>query len=100
MVKNTCYNKGGRVRSATATGYSKNNFNTFFKLYFFPLFGANYFIIDLDKDYKWALIGEPCMSSYYILSRDSKVDMSFVKEKLQFLQEIGFDTSDVIIRPH
>ena len=48
MVKNTCYNKGGRVRSATATGYSKNNFNTFFKLYFFPLFGANYFIIDLD----------------------------------------------------
>ena len=40
------------------------------------------------------------MSSYYILSRDSKVDMSFVKEKLQFLQEIGFNTSDVIIRPH
>lgn len=44
-------------------------YDTFFKLYFVPIFGGNYFILDLDEDYQWVVVGEPCRDNYWLLSR-------------------------------
>ena len=50
-IENVCIKKDGRKSTATAKGYVKNDFNTYLKIYFNPIIGGNYFILDLDENY-------------------------------------------------
>ena len=46
-----------------------------------PFIGGNYFIIEIDPEYKWVIVGEPCRKNYWILSRERTLDRSFIIEK-------------------
>jgi apolipoprotein D and lipocalin family protein len=74
--------KDGSRSVAHAKGYVKNDFNTFLKIYFNPLIGGNYFILDLDVDYKWVVIGTPCRDLFWILARESSISDDLLNEKL------------------
>ena len=55
--------------------------------------------MDLDnKDYKWAIVGEPCRRFAWILSREESMPESEVKEKLKFLESKGYTYEDYIFR--
>ena len=43
--------------------------NAKLKVWFFWPFKGNYWIIDLDEDYQWAVVGEPKRKYLWILSR-------------------------------
>ena len=61
----------GSTSSGTIGAHSKNEYNTFLKASFIlPFIGGNYFIIEIDPDYKWVVVGEPCRKNYWILSRE------------------------------
>lgn len=51
---------------------------------------GNYWILDLDVNYLWVVVGEPCRDYFYILSREVTLDSTFVFEKLMWLSEQGF----------
>lgn len=68
-VTNSCLKTDGSTKVAHAKAYPKNDNMTVYKLYFVPIFGGNYWILDLAEDYSWVMIGEPCRDSLYVLSR-------------------------------
>ncbi|MGA0162854.1 MAG: lipocalin family protein [Bdellovibrionota bacterium] len=59
--------------------------------FFMGLFGgANYWIIDLDDDYQYAVVSEPEGRYLWILSRTPKMEESVYKEILARLKDDGF----------
>lgn len=48
--------------------------NAKLKVGFFGPFEGNYWIIDLDEDYQWAVVGEPSRTFLWILSRTPTMD--------------------------
>jgi lipocalin len=70
------------------------------KVRFFWPFSGNYWIIDLDKDYRYALVGDPSYKYLWILGRDKVMDESTYKKLLQKAVAEGFDVSQIINVDH
>ncbi len=66
---------------------------------FFPPFGAPYWIIDLDPDYQWAVVGEPSRSTLWILSRTASLPDAVYQDILGRLPEKGYDPARLILTP-
>ena len=64
--------------------------------YFFWIFYADYFVMELDENYKWALIGSKSDKYLWILSRTPKLEESVKKLILEKAQNRGYDTSKLI----
>jgi apolipoprotein D and lipocalin family protein len=75
-VVNTCVKANGDVITArgiarvmdTATGAKLKV--SFVKLLWFNLFWGDYWIIGLDADYRWAIVGDPQRKYGWVLSRE------------------------------
>ena len=92
-VVNTCL-KEGREKVATAKAYPVEGSNNS-KLeveFFWPLKGK-YWIIDLDEDYQYALVGHPNRNYLWILSRYQDMDEDIYVDLLQVARREGFDIS-------
>jgi len=57
-----------------------------------PVYG-NYWILLLDDDYQWALIGEPTRKSLWVLSRQKQLDEGIYNRLLEHAQQEGYDVS-------
>jgi apolipoprotein D and lipocalin family protein len=70
-VLNQCREASGKISSAKGTAKlaDKNGPASKLRVTFFWPFYGNYWIIDLDPDYQWAVIGEPGRKYFWILSR-------------------------------
>jgi len=62
--------------------------------FFWPFSGA-YWIIELDKDYQWAVVGHPDRTYYWILSRTPQMDPAVYAELIRRAAEKGYDTSRI-----
>ena len=67
--------------------------NAKLKVWFFWPFKGNYWIIDLDDDYRWAVVGEPKRKYLWILSRTPTVDRTLYQNILARLPAKGYDPS-------
>jgi len=97
-VVNTCGSTDGSSRdivgSATVTDPSTNA-----KLrvsFFGPLFGAPYWIIELDDDYQYAVVGDPTREFLWILSRTPSLDDATLSGILGRLPDYGYDPDGLI----
>ena len=54
-----------------------------------------YLIIDLDPDYRWAVIGHPSRDYFWVLSRTRQLDESVYQELLARAAQQGYDISRV-----
>jgi apolipoprotein D and lipocalin family protein len=50
-----------------------------------------YWILALDPDYQWALVGEPSRRYAWILSRTPSLDAAVLEETLARAAALGFD---------
>ena len=66
------------------------------KVSFFWIFYADYFILELDNDYQWALIGSSSAKYLWILSRTPKLDDNVKNMILQKAEERGYDITKLI----
>jgi apolipoprotein D and lipocalin family protein len=66
------------------------------KVRFFWPFSGNYWIMYLDKDYRYVLIGEPSFKYLWILSREKTIEDSIYRMLLQKAKENGYDVGPVI----
>lgn len=98
-VLNECYEGSfsGKKRKAngTATVVDKKS-NAKLKVSFFWPFSGAYWIIDLGKDYEYAVVGHPDRKYLWILSRTKKMDETLYNEILDRLKAKGYDTSKLI----
>jgi apolipoprotein D and lipocalin family protein len=70
------------------------------KVQFFWPFSGNYWIMYLDKDYKYVLVGDPSFKYMWILCRDKKMDEDTYKMLLKKALDNGFDIKPIIKVEH
>ena len=58
--------------------------------FFWPFWGA-YWIIDLDPDYRWAVVGHPSRKYLWILSRTMTLDEDVYRQIVSRLPARGYD---------
>ncbi len=66
------------------------------KVSFFWFFYADYFVLELDDNYQWAVIGSKSDKYLWILSRTPHIDESLYNELLDKLKKRGYDVSKLI----
>jgi len=63
--------------------------------FFWPFYG-DYWIIKLDEDYTYAVVGTPDRSYLWILSRTPQIEDTLYSEIIEFIQAKGFNTDSLI----
>ena len=66
------------------------------KVQFFWPFSGNYWIIELEKDYKYALVGDPSHKYLWILCREKVMDDQTYINLLKTAVKNGFDVRPII----
>ena len=62
-------------------------------LSFLPFVWADYWVIALDPNYQWAIVGTPDKEYLWILSREKEISDSLLKELSEKAETQGFDVS-------
>ena len=65
--------------------------NAKLKVQFFWPFKGDYWIIDLDKDYQYAVVSEPARQYLWILSRSPNLDNQTLEQLKNKIRKKGFD---------
>ena len=96
-VINKCTNiNTNEKKEATGRAYAVDDTNSKLKVSFFRPFYGDYWVLILDKNYDYVVVGTPNREYLWILSRTSKLDEKIKKEILDKLPSLGFDTSKLI----
>ncbi len=100
-VKNTCQtNRGERSIEGTAK-LSESQINSQLKVSFFRFVpAADYWIIELDENYNFAIVSNPRNSSLFVLSRSLELEEDEYVSIIEKLKERGFDESRYKISPN
>ena len=67
---------------------------------FFRPFYGDYWILELDPDYRWALIGEPGRTYAWILAREPSLDAATLERLLARAAALGFDREAFVRTQH
>mgnify|MGYP000116725813 CR=1 FL=1 len=73
--------------------------NAKLKVSFFGPFWGHYWIIDLDPDYRWAVVGGPKRKYLWILSRTPQMDKGIFEALLSRLSDMGYDPDRLNMTP-
>jgi len=101
-VLNECYDRTfeGSLRSVKGTARVVDaTSNAKLKVTFFWPFSGAYWIIDLGRDYEFAVIGHPKRKYLWILSRSKEMDQDLYERILERLKQQDYDTSKLIKTP-
>ena len=60
---------------------------------------GDYWVIDLEKDYQYAVIGTPSRDYLWILSRTPELDEKTYQDILIRIKEQGFDPNKLVKSP-
>ena len=66
------------------------------KVQFFWPFSGDYWIMDLDKDYRYVLVGDPSLKYLWILAREKTMDEATYRMLLQKAIDKGYDVTSII----
>jgi len=93
-VLNRCFKESldGPIKESRGKGIVVDKeTNAKLKVGFFLWFKGNYWIIDLDPDYQWAVVGEPKRKYLWILSRTPTMDETAYAGIISRLKEKHYD---------
>jgi apolipoprotein D and lipocalin family protein len=93
-VQNQC--KDAKGKTTEAIGIAKiveGSNNAKLRVSFFRPFYGNYWILALDPEYKWVLVGEPKRTFGWVLARDNKIDEATLNQILDRAVSLGYDRS-------
>jgi apolipoprotein D and lipocalin family protein len=92
VVVNQCRKADGQVE--TAKGVAKiveGSNNSKLRVSFFRPFYGDYWVLALDPDYNWVLVGEPNREFGWVLSRNTKLDEATLNQILDRAVSVGYD---------
>ncbi len=104
-VINQCLHaETGEVRKAEGRAWVTNPpANSKLKVQFFlarwrlPFLSGNYWIAELAEDYSYAVIGDPSLEYFWILSRDESMNCQLYDEIIHRFEGKGYDLRDIVI---
>ncbi|MCW4042032.1 MAG: lipocalin family protein [Candidatus Bathyarchaeota archaeon] len=67
--------------------------------FFWPFYG-DYWIIELGKDYDYAVVGSPNRKNLWILNRTPQMEDRLFSQLVDSVKSKGFDVSNLIITSH
>lgn len=91
-VLNECRKADGSSKSAkgTARVADSKGPKTKLKVTFFWPFSGDYWILDLDPEYRWVLVGEPSRKYLWILSREPQIPRTEYDRLVEIARRQGF----------
>jgi len=93
--------KKGAFKSSKGKAWvPDDNYPGRLKVSFFWPFAGNYYIISLDKDYAYALVGDPSRKYLWVLSRTKILDEAIYSELLEKARILGFDIDKMLLIKH
>ena len=66
----------------------------------FPFVWGDYWIIALDPDYQWSLVGAPSREYLWILARKPTLETSQVQRLLEKAKALNFDINAIVFPDH
>lgn len=99
----SCFKGGLDVETDSVEGSAEvvdKSTNAKLEVCFFWPFKGDYWIIDLDRDYEYAVVGHPSRDYTWILSRDAELEESTYVAILKRLLEKHYDVSRLIKTLH
>ena len=96
-VVNRCTNMlTNEKKEAIGRAYATDDTNSKLKVSFFRPFYGDYWVMILDENYDYVVVGTPSREYLWILSRKPILDEKIKNEILQKLPTLGFDASKLI----
>lgn len=95
VVYNSCI-KNGKANDITGKAFVKDTANTKLKVQFFWPFKGDYWIIALEENYQWALVGSPDRKTLWVLCRQQQMDEATYQTILKIAAQRGFDTNKLV----
>ncbi len=90
QVINTGYKEDRQKKTAKARAVIQPETGVL-KVYFVPVFGGEYRVLELDQDYQYALVGSSGPDYLWILSRTPQLPESTVQDLLAKAADRGYD---------
>ena len=98
-VVNSCNKDAldGKLKQSTGRArVVEGSNNAKLKVSFFRPFWGDYWIIDLDAEYRWAVVGVPSRKYLWVLSRTQSMDEALYQEIVGRLQAKGYDPARLV----
>lgn len=95
VVYNRCI-KNGKVSDITGKAFANDSTNAKLSVQFFWPFKGDYWIIALDENYQWALVGSPNRKTLWVLCRQQQMDETTYQNILKIATLRGFDTNKLV----
>ncbi len=99
-VLNECIRKGKVKQTKGKAKVVDKNSGAKLKVTFFWPFYGDYWIIDLGKDYDYAVVGTPNRKYLWILSRTPRMEDNLFFQLIESVKSKGFDVNNLIITSH
>jgi apolipoprotein D and lipocalin family protein len=97
QVVNACRKKDGSLKEARGTAkVVDRSSNARLKVSFFWPFYGDYWIIGLDPEYRWAVVGEPGRKYLWVLSRATRMDDTEYQKALQVITAASYDPARLV----
>jgi apolipoprotein D and lipocalin family protein len=94
-VRNRCRTEDGFDEANGRAWPVEGAANSQLKVSFFWPFRADYWVIGLDEDYRWAVVGNPNRKYLWVLSRTPQLGKEQLDRALQAATKQGFDLSQL-----
>ncbi len=98
-VLNKGFSSGTKGKWKTARGSARvpdQNYPGRLKVTFFWPFAGNYYILALDEQYQYALVGDPSRKYLWVLARSSSLDQDIYTRLMEHAKKDGFDIQQVL----
>jgi apolipoprotein D and lipocalin family protein len=98
---NACRTAAGTLEQAAGVAKRVEGSNgAKLRVSFFRPFYGDYWVLELDPDYRWVLVGEPGRNYAWILAREPKLDEATLEKLLARATALGFDRQAFVRTPH
>lgn len=94
-VDNRCRTESGFDQAIGKAWVADAAVNSQLKVSFFWPFRADYWVIGLDQDYRWAVVGNPNRKYLWILSRTPQLPSAELERAMQAASAQGYDLSQL-----
>ncbi|WP_368566035.1 lipocalin family protein [Pseudoxanthomonas sp. UTMC 1351] len=103
-VRNHCRRTDGGIKSAQGIARPVEGHPGRWKvrfapdwLSFMPFVWADYWVIDLDPGYQWAMVGDPDREYLWVLSRTPGMDSALFERLTKRAEAMGYDVDALIM---
>lgn len=90
-VTNRCRTESGFDQARGSASVVEGSGNARLKVSFFWPFRSDYWVLGLDPDYRWAVVGNPDRKYLWLLSRTPQLSKELLGEAIKAASAQGFD---------